>query len=269
LLTTDREHLFRRHTAPKFVCHRCNETFRTDDQYKTHQRADTRCPLREFNPPDGFDETKEKQLRTRQKSSSQLSERQKWEEMYAILFPDDLIPSPYFDKTDAKNDNRHVTEDVARYEQYLHRQLLPMVRHELEREVDAEFDDVGERLKTKTLDMVQNVALRIFREWTRGSHHQLQQPSSVQPRSPTPDSRLGRPEADAVSPAGQMSTPDTDLVILDGIAALEGNDFSFDIPGADFLDQFLEIREEDVTGPSYIPDPAYESQLDFPLQNYA
>lgn len=257
LLTTDREHLFRRHTAPKFVCHRCNETFGKDDQYKTHQRAATRCPLRESNPPDGFDETKEKQLRTRQKSSNQLSERQKWEEMYAILFPDDLIPSPYFDKTDAKNDNRHVTEDVTRYEQYLHRQLLPMVRHELKREVDAEFDDVGERLKTKTLDMVQNVALRIFREWAQGSHHQPQ-PSSIQPRSPTPDSRFVRPEADAVSSAEQVPTPDIDLAILDGMAVMEGHDFSFDMRGSDFLGQFLEISEEDVTGP-----------WDFPLQNYA
>jgi hypothetical protein len=85
-----REHVYRRHSLKNF-CPRCFEHFDKPDLLKKHQRADVPCDLREKSPG-GITEEQEKQLRMRAKPN--CSEKEKWEEMYRIIFPGEKVPSP-------------------------------------------------------------------------------------------------------------------------------------------------------------------------------
>lgn len=92
-----REHLYRNHSLP-ISCPRCHEPFLTEFDRDSHVRSTERCEIRE--PPDGtggFTTTQRDLLKSRKKGYKQLSEPQKWREIYLILFPDTEstdIPSP-------------------------------------------------------------------------------------------------------------------------------------------------------------------------------
>jgi hypothetical protein len=156
------------------------------------------------------------------------------------------MPSPYHDKAETKTNSLYVSEDMALYEQYLHRELLPKVRHEMEREVDAELDAVGKRMRTKTMDMAQNMALRMFQTcWAQG-FRQLPRPSSMPPPPGSPPnchSGSVTPEPIVVPLSiEQLHVPvlDYDLGPLNGVAVLENDGFSFELEGMDFLNQVFD-----------------------------
>jgi len=96
--TTLREHLYRKHALPKFTCHRCCGPFDTEEDLHSHARAAEPCQVREPQPADGFNQDQEKKLRSRKKTAGEeLTEPEKWKQMYRTLFPDvreDEIPSP-------------------------------------------------------------------------------------------------------------------------------------------------------------------------------
>jgi len=53
--------------------------------------------MREEDSPEGFTPSQEKQLRSRRKAQPEMTEGEKWFNVYAILFPDDdpqEAPSP-------------------------------------------------------------------------------------------------------------------------------------------------------------------------------
>ena len=99
LIPKSREHLYRRHLLPKFVCDRCLESFQNADALKVHHRAQTQCLLRDepLEGPDGVTPAQENQLRSRKRSrlGGRDTEHEKWESIYTILFPGEPeIPSP-------------------------------------------------------------------------------------------------------------------------------------------------------------------------------
>ncbi|KAK0725905.1 hypothetical protein B0H67DRAFT_143264 [Lasiosphaeris hirsuta] len=92
-----KEHLYRRHRQPKYRCQRCWQPFRDEAGFVDHQRALEPCPLREIEHVEGFDATQERSLRSRKRAKQDLSEPEKWREVYKVLFPhveDDNVPSP-------------------------------------------------------------------------------------------------------------------------------------------------------------------------------
>ncbi|KAH7635958.1 hypothetical protein B0T09DRAFT_252886 [Sordaria sp. MPI-SDFR-AT-0083] len=89
-----KEHIYRRHSL-KNTCPRCYEQFKTDDDLKSHQRAETPCRLRKDNVPEVITDEQDKKLHARAKPG--LSEEDKWNDMYRIIFPGPVgskIPSP-------------------------------------------------------------------------------------------------------------------------------------------------------------------------------
>jgi len=97
-----KEHLYRSHTLP-IRCPRCHEVFGTDREKDEHTARTQRCIEAVMSSVDdrsseGIDATQEKLLRSRKrKHMRQLSEEEKWADMYLILFPDadpTGIPSP-------------------------------------------------------------------------------------------------------------------------------------------------------------------------------
>lgn len=71
-----------------------------------HLRSPANCSKQKHSLPDGIDDAKLKLLKARHKG--QMTERQKWERMYHILFPDDdRLPTPCMPRTPASH-NVHV-----------------------------------------------------------------------------------------------------------------------------------------------------------------
>lgn len=98
VLIGPREHLYRKHALPKFTCHRCCEPFDAEEDLQAHARAPEPCQVHDPEPLDGFNQDQEKRLRSRKKTAGEeLTEPEKWRQMYRILFPDvaeDEIPLP-------------------------------------------------------------------------------------------------------------------------------------------------------------------------------
>jgi len=83
-----REHLYRRHKLYK--CNRCYETFRSEPHLDGHHRELQGCERGEpepSDPRDGFTKEQEQGLK-RKKGYSTMSEVDKWNSIYMILFPD-------------------------------------------------------------------------------------------------------------------------------------------------------------------------------------
>jgi uncharacterized Zn finger protein (UPF0148 family) len=92
-----REHLYRCHARP-VSCPRCGKIFDTDQEKDEHVAAEVRCESRtQVAPVEGFNSTQEKLLRNRKKKQKEMTEEEKWIEVYLILFPDsdtEDLPSP-------------------------------------------------------------------------------------------------------------------------------------------------------------------------------
>lgn len=79
------------------ICPRCQIIFGTDEERNEHLLMDDICPKKSRPELDGIDSKQEKLLRSRKKGSKNMSEADKWRDVYLILFPNigpEDIPSP-------------------------------------------------------------------------------------------------------------------------------------------------------------------------------
>ncbi|KAK1457718.1 hypothetical protein CMEL01_15701 [Colletotrichum melonis] len=155
-----KEHIYRKHSLPKFSCPRCSQSFETQLALQAHARSLDACDVREPEVLDGITQDQEKKLRSRKKTSvKELTEAEKWIQVYRILFPDVRereIPSPYHNAEDAE-------KNLGGYEDYLRRELPPLVRRQLEKEVERELSFVEEGMKQKVIDIARNLQLTLFK----------------------------------------------------------------------------------------------------------
>ncbi|KAL8365206.1 hypothetical protein RB595_004149 [Gaeumannomyces hyphopodioides] len=177
-----KEHLYRKHALPRYSCPRCCERFEAEDELSTHARAPEPCEVREPELHDGFTQAQEKRLRSRKKDraagAEDLTEAQKWRQMYRILFPDvreEEIPSPYYEDNDLNKG------ELEGFEDYLRRELPPLVRRQLEQEVDRELSFVEEGLKRRVINMVQGLQLTLFQSYRKLEESEAAQPEAAGP----------------------------------------------------------------------------------------
>jgi hypothetical protein len=81
-----REHLYRTHRAP-IQCPRCSLQFQDQQALKTHLKSRTVCAYTEGQPV-------EAKLKRRRKATRDQTDAERWETIYALLFPGEIIPSP-------------------------------------------------------------------------------------------------------------------------------------------------------------------------------
>ncbi|KAL0934608.1 uncharacterized protein CTRU02_211407 [Colletotrichum truncatum] len=155
-----KEHIYRKHSLPKFSCPRCSQPFETQADLQAHARSPDPCEVREPEILDGITQDQEKKLRSRKKTTvKELTEAEKWAQVYSILFPDVRereIPSPYYTTEDAQT-------TLGGYEDYLRRELPPLVRRQLEKEVERELSFVEEGMKQKVIEIARNLQLTLFK----------------------------------------------------------------------------------------------------------
>ncbi|KAI1126760.1 hypothetical protein F5Y10DRAFT_244258 [Nemania abortiva] len=95
-----KEHLYRKHSSPKYQCPRCFDEFKDNSRLREHQRSVIPCPVQTKNNL-GVKSINPEQMIRLKKRSRRLSDEEKWYEMYRIIFdvdPTADLPSPYYEK---------------------------------------------------------------------------------------------------------------------------------------------------------------------------
>lgn len=156
-----KEHLYRRHRLPVH-CLRCQETFFNEDGLEQHLRSPTPCQRRAVKTLEGISPSQERQLRSRKRSDK--TEEEKWRDVYQICFPlredeDPIpIPSPYFELPNGtESGGPGPSSDMARYDEFMSRELPRRVRKALELRIEQEFSPVEESLKRQLPDIVRGL----------------------------------------------------------------------------------------------------------------
>lgn len=211
-----KEHLYRCHTIGKHTCSRCLKRCKSSADLLAHQRAAVSCDTRTDAFPEGtMLPSQEETLRVKKRVPPNTTEEQRWNEVYMVLFPDagvDSLPTPcrlnflaghftlfmrltntcavYEDEpaepprpvepsTKPDDDSSVWFCSSSDYEEYLSRSLPPRVQRELERQVQHEFGFFGDTTQTRrVVDMVQQMQLRLFKQYEKGRNSGLEQPDS-------------------------------------------------------------------------------------------
>ncbi|KLU85620.1 hypothetical protein MAPG_04642 [Magnaporthiopsis poae ATCC 64411] len=91
-----KEHLERKHSPPEYMCNRCLVDFKKEEALAKHQRSKVACQTRERKHGD-VHLTREQMKKLKARFGAGLTARQKWERIYAIVFPGAEIPKdPYY-----------------------------------------------------------------------------------------------------------------------------------------------------------------------------
>jgi len=87
-----RSNLYRHHRI--FPCQRCKELFEDQDQVSEHLKGAGACELRDTLQADGVASGIVGKLRSRKGAHEDQTEVEKWQNIYKLLFPNEIVPSP-------------------------------------------------------------------------------------------------------------------------------------------------------------------------------
>ncbi|KAI1843504.1 hypothetical protein JX265_001853 [Neoarthrinium moseri] len=165
-----KEHLYRRHRCPKYVCMRCGRSFGNEKDLEDHHQEDVPCSRQDLEPVDGFNDAQEALLRSRNKHYTGLPEYQKWKEVYKILFPHvegKNIPNPFyeFDKIDHAQAQPKLS--VER-EAFLLRELPVRIKWTLAKELGLNLT-AEDQLLNKTTTTLTTIVLETLNDSSQSS----------------------------------------------------------------------------------------------------
>ncbi|PMD62059.1 uncharacterized protein K444DRAFT_611268 [Hyaloscypha bicolor E] len=158
-----KEHLYRCHLAPPY-CQRCKEVFGTEQDLKSHLVDRMPCYFKEGDPPDGISAETQKALKSRKKAGQNVPQKERWKEIYQMLFPGHDIPDPSFDTVQE-------LIDLGDFETYFRQELPKLVRSDLEVEASRKQRALHDILLPQTVQTVQryhDLVLSSYRDsWPR------------------------------------------------------------------------------------------------------
>ncbi|KAH0444688.1 hypothetical protein CcaCcLH18_00346 [Colletotrichum camelliae] len=120
-----------------------------------HARAHPPCDVRTPVQIDEFGAEQEERIRTRlsRRPDERRTEQQRWEDDYRILFDvsDDSIPTPWYDFDIA------ILQREETFNEYLSREIMPMMRREIEQQVEMYMSDVEPHVMGRLQEIIQRV----------------------------------------------------------------------------------------------------------------
>ncbi|KAK1979053.1 hypothetical protein LZ30DRAFT_597759 [Colletotrichum cereale] len=258
-----KEHIYRKHSLPRFSCPRCSQPFETQADLQAHARSADACEVREPEVLDGITQDQEKRLRSRKKTSAkELTEAQKWMQVYSILFPDVRereIPSPYYSTEDADT-------SLGGYEDYLRRELPPLVRRQLEIEIERELSFVEEGMKHKVIEIARNLQLTLFKGYQQLENQEqgVQDPPSADASaSQTDGSTSSATDTSPSTVTTSGTTPDVpDPLDLFSDYTHPDFDFTF-LSEVPFPEEQQQLKDQTF---DFGPAPSFEPQLPATIQ---
>ncbi|KAH7306105.1 hypothetical protein BKA65DRAFT_198591 [Rhexocercosporidium sp. MPI-PUGE-AT-0058] len=153
-------HLYRHHRI--FQCERCKELFGDRAKLQTHHMAIKACEVTETKSHDGITCAMECQLKSRKKSSGNETQEESWKVIYAILFPMQAIPSPYFEMIHEETPRSPNSSLLSSYEEFSRQQLPRVFRSALETAIGTERQLAEDRLRNRLISMIQECQDRVF-----------------------------------------------------------------------------------------------------------
>ncbi|KAI1779540.1 hypothetical protein F4818DRAFT_144336 [Hypoxylon cercidicola] len=257
-----KEHLYRHHRQPKFVCKRCGLSFREEEKLEDHTRERIPCGLQELRPMDGFDSKQEIQLKSRKRTVTELSEVDKWKQTYRILFPHVLesqIPSPFYDYVRPRS---NILRD---YQDYALQEIQGGLRPELERELEADLGITESVSKQKAVDLLKRMHLKLLQRFRNACEQGITTPTTSTSASIGTILEVSetRPSPEFLTPlSAEQSSINGDNNVLPFTNMLEtvdefGFDFDFCTDGTNLLEVMVEPFSND--GASKPLDSAYGS----------
>ncbi|KAE9572298.1 hypothetical protein CGMCC3_g11631 [Colletotrichum fructicola] len=158
-----KDHLYRHHRAPKYICQRCQGVFTSEPEVGEHARAQPPCEAKDPVRRDEFSREQEERIRSRpsRKADERRTERQRWEDDFRILFdvPDDDIPTPYYDFDMA------IFEREETFDEYVRHEIMPMLRSHLETEVTRLLSDIEPNILRRVEEIIRGLQAPLRRSY--------------------------------------------------------------------------------------------------------
>jgi hypothetical protein len=93
-------------------CPRCKELFDSEDDVKSHLEATQACNAKPPIVVDGVTKAMQEQIKSRKRAFKGQTELNRWEQIYQILFPGEILPDPRADSFLSSNYARHALNSV-------------------------------------------------------------------------------------------------------------------------------------------------------------
>jgi hypothetical protein len=205
-----REHLYRTHTAP-VQCPRCWICLKDFNDLKLHLNQEIRCEAWDSEERDGVTAEQLEKLKCKKRPVPDQTDESRWNEIYAILFPKEPLPSPcmtcfrsvFFDlhvliictdydwdiledSTDQRLDfELQCFEDFKEYS----RIYLPVVvESKLETFLLEKLEPLREELKSALSDVVKSSISDIYEDWQTKRTHSFSSGPGNESGAPGPTS---------------------------------------------------------------------------------
>ncbi|KAE9378798.1 hypothetical protein N431DRAFT_553166 [Stipitochalara longipes BDJ] len=166
---------------------KCWKIFKSQEQLDSHLTVATSdiCDLQPGHSPEGINPEQERRLRSKKKTSPNQSEVDRWKDIYKLLFPDEDIPSPYFEPLQEEAAMSPDSRDLASYEDYIRRELPRLVRSNIEEAVRREMQPLEASLVNNLVGIIQDCQDRVFRSYreTQGLCAEPQIQQSIDPEA--------------------------------------------------------------------------------------
>ncbi|KAK3949719.1 hypothetical protein QBC32DRAFT_219049 [Pseudoneurospora amorphoporcata] len=143
-----KEHLYRRHY--KIHCQRCKQTFSDARQLTIHEMAPEACELLDIKPPGDITTSQERQLKSRKHTHRRQSDEEKWREIYRLLFPNDIVPSPYPEYAEDFQPMGAESRNVLEFQHYLLTEMPRLF-------TQAAYEYAGQHIQDQVLLRVDDV----------------------------------------------------------------------------------------------------------------
>ncbi|KAH8895961.1 hypothetical protein GQ53DRAFT_838856 [Thozetella sp. PMI_491] len=209
-----KEHIYRCHRH--LYCPRCKVIFENKPQLDLHVEASREdiCDVRPGRPP-GITPEQERQLRSKKRPAGGRSEEEKWRNIYALLFPNEDIPSCYFEPIEEAGRMSPEAHALEECEGYIRRQVPRLVRSNLIEVARQDMQPIEERLLARLHQITQDsieLAFRQFRESHAEEPHVQNTPSGISAAYDAADF-----DTTETAPTVQTSSTQLNLDFLDNL----------------------------------------------------
>ncbi|PMD50679.1 uncharacterized protein K444DRAFT_274932 [Hyaloscypha bicolor E] len=173
-------HLYKYHRI--FPCQRCQKLFKDPDAVTLHAQTPEGCEVRHIEHTDGVTPKIAEKLRSKKKARDQ-TEAERWRDIYELLFPNEMTPSPYFETVQEDTALSPDSRQLADYDEYYRRELPRAVRAALEESIQNQSQPIEENLRNRFMDIVRDCQDLISTRY-RSSGGRATATPSINPTSP-------------------------------------------------------------------------------------
>ncbi|PMD34500.1 hypothetical protein L207DRAFT_638973 [Hyaloscypha variabilis F] len=160
-------HLYRHHRISP--CQRCKVLFKDQNAVNVHLMQQIACERKDIEHIDGVTTEIFEKLRSKKKAQKDQTEADRWKDIYKSLFPNEMVPSPYFEEVQDDIILSPGSRELADYEDYCRRELPRRVRTALEEIVHNESQPMEESIRNQLINIIRDCQDLVFSSYRSSS----------------------------------------------------------------------------------------------------